>query len=189
MNLHALNLNDIRGYGRNKPFLKTAFALRALGISRVPFFNGYISKTLLHGGITAGAELYPAFGAALGESDGSSSFRADLCLYGKLFIAIFVEKNPTRRGRVRCRTEMHEQSQHSPPSSAFIFMVILGQPFITETGSRLDDRKRDCIRRGHCGGLLTGTGEYSRGLLAGIGNTAGTSRQIMSAILDFQPLH
>ena len=53
MNLHALNLNDIRGWGRNKPALKLAFALGGLGISGVPLLNGYLSKTMLHEGIVA----------------------------------------------------------------------------------------------------------------------------------------
>ena len=54
MNLHVLTLDEIRGWGRNKPFLKLSFALGALGISGVPLFNGYISKTLMHEGIVEG---------------------------------------------------------------------------------------------------------------------------------------
>ena len=48
MNLHHLTLDEIRGWGRNTTPLKIAFALGGLGISGVPLFNGYISKTLLH---------------------------------------------------------------------------------------------------------------------------------------------
>ena len=48
MNLHKLDLNDIRGFGRGKPALMVAFLLGALGIGGVPGFGGYISKTLLH---------------------------------------------------------------------------------------------------------------------------------------------
>ena len=51
MNLHTLTLDDIRGFGRNKTALKTAFALGGLGISGIPLLNGYISKTMLHEGI------------------------------------------------------------------------------------------------------------------------------------------
>ena len=51
MNTHSLILDEIRGWGRNKILLKIAFGLGALGISGVPLFNGYISKTLLHEGI------------------------------------------------------------------------------------------------------------------------------------------
>ncbi len=48
MNTHALNLNDIRGFGRKKPVLKVAFLTGALAIGGIPGFGGYISKTLIH---------------------------------------------------------------------------------------------------------------------------------------------
>ncbi len=45
---HSLNLNDIRGWGRNKPVLKVLFFVGAASIAGVPGFSGYVSKTLLH---------------------------------------------------------------------------------------------------------------------------------------------
>lgn len=48
MNLHKLNLNEIRGFGRKKPLLNACFLMGALGIGGVPLWNGYTSKTLLH---------------------------------------------------------------------------------------------------------------------------------------------
>lgn len=57
MNIHKLNLNEIRGFGRKKPLLHFAFLSGALGIAGVPLFNGYISKTLLHESIVAAEEL------------------------------------------------------------------------------------------------------------------------------------
>ena len=57
MNLHKLNLNDIRGFGRNKIVLHIAFLMGALGISGVPLWNGYISKSLLHESILEYVEL------------------------------------------------------------------------------------------------------------------------------------
>lgn len=57
MNVHKLNLNDIRGFGRKKPLLHLAFLSGALGIAGVPLFNGYISKTLLHESIVMAKEL------------------------------------------------------------------------------------------------------------------------------------
>ncbi|MCM1104391.1 MAG: complex I subunit 5 family protein [Clostridium sp.] len=56
MNVHKLNLNDIRGFGRKKPLLHLAFLSGALGIAGVPLFNGYISKTLLHESIVMATE-------------------------------------------------------------------------------------------------------------------------------------
>ena len=50
-NVHSLDLNDVRGFGRDKPILKLAFLSGALSIAGIPGFGGYISKTLLHEGI------------------------------------------------------------------------------------------------------------------------------------------
>ena len=48
MNLHKLDLNEIRGYGRKKPMLAFIYLMGALGIGGIPMWSGYISKTLLH---------------------------------------------------------------------------------------------------------------------------------------------
>lgn len=53
MNTHRLDLNDIRGFGRNKPLLNAIFLSGALGIAGIPGLNGYVSKTLIHEGIVA----------------------------------------------------------------------------------------------------------------------------------------
>lgn len=45
---HSLVLDEIRGYGRGKPWLMLPFLAAALSIGGVPLWSGYISKTLLH---------------------------------------------------------------------------------------------------------------------------------------------
>lgn len=45
---HSLDLDEIRGYGRGKPWLMLPFLVAALSIGGVPLWSGYISKTLLH---------------------------------------------------------------------------------------------------------------------------------------------
>lgn len=57
MNLHQLDLNEIQGYGRKRPLLAACFLTGALGISGVPLWSGYISKTLLHECIAEYQEL------------------------------------------------------------------------------------------------------------------------------------
>ena len=57
MNLHKLSLNDIRGFGRNKPVLHFAFLMGYLGIIGMPLWNGFVSKSLLHESIVEYAEL------------------------------------------------------------------------------------------------------------------------------------
>ncbi len=51
MNLHKLNLNDIRGFGRGKWFLNICFLMGYIGIAGVPLWSGYVSKTLIHDAI------------------------------------------------------------------------------------------------------------------------------------------
>lgn len=63
MNLHKLDLNEIRGYGRNKPFLMLIFAMGAYGICGIPLWNGYVSKTLLHESIVEYMEMLGRQGA------------------------------------------------------------------------------------------------------------------------------
>jgi len=90
MNLHVLNLNDIRGFGRKKPLLMVIFLAGALCISGIPGFGGYISKTLLHesiveyggGVLMKGVEYIFIFSGGL-----------TLAYMTKLFVCIFVEKN------------------------------------------------------------------------------------------------
>lgn len=48
MNAHKLDLNAIRGFGRKKPLLHYIFLMGVLGISGMPLWNGYVSKTLIH---------------------------------------------------------------------------------------------------------------------------------------------
>ena len=102
MNLHRLNLNDIRGFGRGKWVLHFAFLMGALGISGVPLWNGYISKSLLHESILEYVELLHESGVSpfwysAAEKvfivTGGMTFSYML----KLYIAVFWEKNPTRQ--------------------------------------------------------------------------------------------
>ena len=98
MNVHSLNLNEIRGYGRNKPLLKAVFLLGALSIGGIPLTSGYISKTLLHESIVE----YISHGIHLGHNMIAYQMLEWLFLIAgamtvaymtKLFVCIFVEKN------------------------------------------------------------------------------------------------
>jgi len=89
-NLHALDLNVIRGFGRKKNFLKLVFLTGALAIGGIPFFSGYISKTLLHESIVeyGGGTLFTVIEWIFLISGGMT-----VAYMTKLFVAIFVEKN------------------------------------------------------------------------------------------------
>lgn len=95
MNVHKLNLNDIRGFGRKKPFLKFCFLAGALGISGLPLFNGYISKTLLHECIVEGIGHASGLSGFLGMAEWIFLISGGMTLayMTKLFVAVFVEEN------------------------------------------------------------------------------------------------
>ena len=134
MKLHELDLNAIRGYGRNKPFLKAAFALGALGISGVPLFNGYISKTLLHEGIVEGTLECADLAALLHVVEwiflisGGITFAYML----KLFISVFVEKNadPVRQARYDAEPVCMNRLSTAVIFGSSLVMPVLGQPAV-----------------------------------------------------------
>ena len=98
MNTHKLNLNDIRGFGRGKPALAAAFLCGCLGITGVPLFSGYISKTLLHESIVEYTEGLAEAGRSVLWMKGAEwiflvSGGLTAAYMTKLFVALFVEKN------------------------------------------------------------------------------------------------
>lgn len=108
MNLHQLNLNDIRGFGRKKPALCFSFLMGALGIGGIPLWNGYVSKTLLHEGIVEYRALLAEGVEALGMLANPQLWAVAEWLFLltggmtvaymlKLFVVLFVEKHPVRQ--------------------------------------------------------------------------------------------
>lgn len=98
MNLHKLELNDIRGFGRGKPLLMAVFLCGYLGIGGVPLFNGYISKTLLHESLVEYMELLEEAGKSILWMKGVEwiflfSGGLTVAYMTKLFVAVFIEKN------------------------------------------------------------------------------------------------
>ena len=151
MNLHALTLDDIRGWGRNKTGLKAAFALGALGISGVPLFNGYISKTLLHEGIVEGIHVWTEITEESGALAACAAgftwlpqyLRAAewifLCSGGltfaymlKLFIAVFVERNRDKERQAAFDASAYSMDRLSTFAvcGSAAAMPLLGQPAV-----------------------------------------------------------
>lgn len=93
-NVHSLDLNDIRGFGRKKPLLKISFALGGLSLAGVPGFLGYLSKTGIHEAVVEIAEvLNNQILAKSVETIFLFSGGCTLCYMTKLFICVFCEKN------------------------------------------------------------------------------------------------
>lgn len=103
MNIHKLDLNDIRGFGRKKPLLKFIYLMGALGIGGIPLWSGYISKTLLHESmvefiheIEGGHILNRIFSLHSMETFEwifLISGGMTIAYMTKLYVAVFVEKN------------------------------------------------------------------------------------------------
>lgn len=102
MNVHSLDLNKVRGFGRRKALLNLIFLMGALGIGGIPLWDGYISKTLIHesiveyrhliaeslvSGIVSGTQM------AIVEWIFLVSGGFTVAYMTKLYICIFVERN------------------------------------------------------------------------------------------------
>lgn len=114
MNLHQLNLNDIRGFGRNKKVLKFCFLMGLLGIAGVPGWNGYISKTLIHESIVEYIHVlgHSAFWKCA-EWVFLFSGGMTVAYMLKLFIVVFVEEHPTRQQEFDCMAGSYMRTSSS----------------------------------------------------------------------------
>ena len=142
MNIHKLNLNEIRGFGKKKPFLNICFLAGALGISGIPFMNGYVSKTLLHESIVEGIELSTGLLGFLKMSEWIFLISGGMTLayMTKLYIAVFIEENADPKEQKR----FDEMKKYMSPLSVFAIggsAVIL--PLLGVVPSLLSDRIAD----------------------------------------------
>lgn len=119
MNTHALDLNEIRGFGRKKPFLKGVFLIGALAIGGIPFFGGYVSKTLLHESIVefGGGWIMKAVEYSFLFSGGLT-----VAYMTKLFIAVFIESNTS----AKVQKKYDSQKKYINSQSAFVLAVSAG---------------------------------------------------------------
>ncbi len=117
MQIHKLNLNEIRGFGRKKPLLKICFLSGALGISGIPFMNGYVSKTLLHESIVEGIASAGALTGFLKMSEWIFLISGGMTLayMTKLYVAVFVEENQDKKAQ----EAFDRQTHYLRPASAF----------------------------------------------------------------------
>jgi len=141
MNLHRLNLNDIRGFGRKKPLLCFCFLMGALGIGGIPGWNGYISKTLLHEAIVEYAELAEELGLETVFLTVKSIEWIFLISGGmtvaymlKLFVCLFLEENRDkgRQAQFNAKTEYWNwESKAAIVGSAAVLPVLGMLPNLT----------------------------------------------------------
>lgn len=88
---HTLDINELKGYGRNKPEIMIPFLCGAFSLAGIPGFAGYLSKTLVHESIVEYAvQGGPLITAVEWLFLFSGGLTAAYML--KLFITIFVER-------------------------------------------------------------------------------------------------
>lgn len=101
-NMHSLNLNDLRGFGRKKPLLHVQYLIGAFSLMGIPGTCGFIAKSFIHESIVGFVEVYEEAGGNFIFSPEGFSIIEKLFLIGsgmtaaymiKLYIAMFVEKN------------------------------------------------------------------------------------------------
>lgn len=118
-NVHSLDLNDVRGFGRDKPLLKLAFLSGACSIAGIPGFGGYISKTLLHEGIVEYCEHLTEHGLS------AAPYRAvewifllsgglTLAYMTRLFYILFVAEKPEHQ---------HQKTPYMTPMTASVLVI------------------------------------------------------------------
>lgn len=153
MNVHKLNLNDVRGFGRNKPFLHFVFLMGALGIGGIPMWSGYISKTLLHESIVEFALEHPSFWITAAEWLFLFSGGLTLAYMTKLYVAIFVEKHPTRQAAFDGMKHYATPATRIALGGASILIPILGA-LPHRTMDVLAERSMDFFSGGHLHGAV-----------------------------------
>lgn len=126
---HSLNLNDIRGWGRNKPVLKVLFFVGAASIAGVPGFSGYVSKTLLHESIVEYIHVLEHAGTATGWFTAVEwlfliSGGLTAAYMTKLFVAIFVSSRAV--GQRPALRDYMSPGTHAALSVGAALLLVLG---------------------------------------------------------------
>lgn len=145
MNLHALDFNAVRGFGRKKPFFMITFLMGALGIGGVPMWNGYVSKTLLHEAIVE----YIHHLQHLGESAVMFQAVEWIFLFSggltvaymlKLFVCLFLEKHPTKQ-------DEYDAKKHymSPLSKTVLGLTAILMPILGAFSGMTMDKMADAV--------------------------------------------
>ena len=141
MNLHQLNLNRIRGFGRKKPLLHVCFLLGALSIGCVPpVGSGFNSKSLLHEGILEYIEVLAEHGASVLPFKALEylfifSGGLTVAYMTKLYICLFWEKNAD--AEVQAVYDGMAKTYISLPSAAALALAALPLPFLGLFGEAL----------------------------------------------------
>lgn len=125
---HALDLNTIRGWGRDKPWLKAAFFIGAASICGIPLSSGYVSKTLLHESIVEYIH-HLSHGTSAGMFHAAEwifLFTGGLTVayMTKIFVAVFVE--PKAPGQHKAPARYMSRGTQAALGCGALVLTVLG---------------------------------------------------------------
>ncbi|MBM7624977.1 complex I subunit 5 family protein [Sporohalobacter salinus] len=89
---HEMNLKKLSGMGRNYPVLMIGFIVTLFGISGIPGFNGYASKTLIHHSLLEAFHLHHSFWILTAEKVFIITSAGTLCYFLKIFYYLFIKE-------------------------------------------------------------------------------------------------
>ncbi|MGE4488166.1 MAG: complex I subunit 5 family protein [Kiritimatiellales bacterium] len=126
---HSLDLSQLHGWGKNKPWLKLGFFIGAASICGLPLTSGYASKTLLHESIVEYIHLLAEEGISSGLFHAAewvflATGGLTIAYMAKLFISIFVESGTIGH-------EDHKEPSMAPTTAISLlcpalFLTVLG---------------------------------------------------------------
>lgn len=130
LSTHSFDLNDIRGFGRNKPMLALIMGVPMLSLAGLPLLNGYVSKTLLHESIVEFIHLSGAWAWAYTALEWLFLFAGGLTFAYmlKLFFCIFVERN--RLPQEVLDKKWRLRGGYIAPASAAVLLTYVGVMFL-----------------------------------------------------------
>lgn len=89
-----LDISRVRGLGKKYKFLMLVFIISALGITGVPGFNGFASKSMLHHGIVEAFEYNNLTSLWWAEKIFFLTSALTICYFTKLFRGLFLGELP-----------------------------------------------------------------------------------------------
>ncbi|HED24700.1 MAG TPA: hypothetical protein ENN91_06210 [Firmicutes bacterium] len=92
--LHEIRLDHLGGLWKKFPFTFAAFTACAAGITGIPGFNGYVSKTLLHHAIVEAFEHHHLWDLWLAEKLFILTSALTACYIIKIFLSLFFGREP-----------------------------------------------------------------------------------------------
>lgn len=132
-NMHSLDLNDLRGFGRKKPLLHIQYIIGAFSLMGIPGTCGFIAKSFIHESIVGFNEVYEEVGGSLIFSANTFALIEKLFLIGsgmtaaymiKLYIAMFVEKNEDENIQKTMDEKRHYMSLKSEIAMCVAMLLI-----------------------------------------------------------------